>query len=904
MHRHGLIGISLALLLHVSTPAAAASGVTGLTCEGRVAPALVDTLAPRFSWRLESNARGVVQRAYELEVAREAADGAEVEVVASTGRIESDQTQWVEVPRLRLQPRCAYTWRVRIWAGAGEASAWSDSTRFHTGLLGEPWPAAWISDGRKIGVNEWPPARYFRKTFVLDHRPVRARLYVSALGLVQPWLNGRKVSEDLFSPGWPDYRKRAFYVAYDVTNLMADRANTLGLVLGDGWYSGTLLPKHQYGATPMVSAWLELTAADGTITRVSTDGNGEWAEGPITRQGIYVGESFDARREDESWSTPHGGTAWTWQAVTVEPTPAIAMDARLSEPVRRIETIKPVSSRAVAPGVHLLDLGQNMVGWVRLKVQAPAGQEITLRFTEMLEADGSLHTRNLRSAEATARYVAKGQGVETWEPRFTYFGFRYVQVSGLETLPEDAITGVVVHTDLERTGHFECSDPLINQLYRNTIWGQKGNFLELPTDCPQRDERLGWTGDAQVFCHTANYNFQSGSFYRQWLAALRDSYQPDGPDPGYGAVAPSIGFKTGSAGWADAMTVVPWMTYLHTGDRRLIAENFADARRWVAVMQAQASDGIRRSPRSYGDWLAPGYLPREAPTPYELIATAYYAYSTHLVARMAEVLGEDALVAQYNALFEAVRAAFQREFIDADGKITSGEQTACLLALAFGLVSEEQRPRMIGHLKSAIAAHDFHLSTGFIGTPLLASTLSEVGLTDLAYRIVRQETYPGWLFSVKNGATTVWERWDSWTPEDGFNAQGMNSFNHYAYGSVVGWFYDTVAGIKPDPIPPGWKHFILAPEPGGDLSFARATVQTPRGEIRSHWQTHDRGLSWEVSIPPNTHALVRVPAASAKQVTESGKPLGTLISDDAWGEADGRVSFELPSGTYHFEVNP
>jgi alpha-L-rhamnosidase len=535
-------------------------------------------------------------------------------------------------------------------------------------------------------------------------------------------------------------------------------------------------------------------------------------------------------------------------------------------------------------------------------VRAPAGQEIKLRFAEMLEADGTLHTKNLRTARATARYIARGGGTETWEPRFTYFGFRYVELSGVPAPADDAVTGVVMHTDLPRIGRFECSQPLLNKLFANTLWGQKGNFLELPTDCPQRNERLGWTGDAQVFCNTANYNLASGAFYRQWSWALADSFK-DGVDGGYGDVAPDTGLKTGSAGWGDAGVIVPWVTWLHTGDRRVLEENFDTIQRWIALQEAHWPDGIRRSKQSYGDWLAPGYPANKAPTPYVLIATAYFARSTQLAAQMADVLGLPELAVKYRALWAKIKTAFRKEFIAADGRITSDEQTAYLLALGFDLAPDELRPAMVEHLLRVVAAKDNHLATGFLGTPLLAPVLTQLGRTDLVYTVVQQETYPGWLFSVKNGATTIWERWDSWTPDRGFNKDGMNSFNHYAYGSIVEWFYDTVAGLKPDAAAPGWKRFHIAPQPGGGLTHVKAAVETPYGVAACRWRLEDRRLFVEIDVPANTEALVRLPAAKAGLVREGGRPLERLRDAKDVKVADGSVAMMLPAGSYWFTID-
>ncbi|MBI5381725.1 MAG: family 78 glycoside hydrolase catalytic domain [Opitutae bacterium] len=871
-----------------------------LRCEGLERSALVDTAEPRFSWQLRSAERGVRQTAYQVRVVVALPDGQPGAVVADTGRVASDQSQWVTVSGFKATPRTAYQWQVRVWDQRERPTEWSGVARFETGLLGGEWPAQWVGDGYQVAKHEAPRARYFRKVFTLPQAPVRARLLVSALGLVEPWLNGRQVARDCFVPGWPDYRKRAFYVAYDVTRELRAGVNVCGLILGDGWYSGTMLRQTQIGTQPLVSAALEITDTAGQTSVVATDGTWQWAEGPIRSNSIYHGETFDARLDQPGWCRVEG-CSWTWQPAQVAPKPAIELTARISPPVRRIEGLRPVERREVRPGVFIYDLGQNMVGWVRLKAQAPAGQEIQLRFAEMLEADGSLHTANLRSARATARYIAKGEGMEYWEPRFTFFGFRYVEVTGLAAPADDAVIGVVLHSDLTRIGRFECSNPLLNKLYANTLWGQKGNFLELPTDCPQRNERLGWTGDAQVFCNTANYNLAAGTFYRQWLAAVRDGFKP-GTNGGFGDVAPQTDLNHGSAGWSDAGAIVPWVTWLHTADQRLLEENFPAIQQWVELQATEAPEGIRRSRKSYGDWLAPGYKPSQAPTPYVLIATAYFARSTDIAAQIAERLGRAEVAAKNRALLAKIKTAFRKEFIADDGRIACDEQTAYLLALGFDLVPAELRPKMIEHLVRVIGAKNNHLATGFIGTPLLTPVLTQIGRPDLAYAVVLQETYPGWLFSVKNGATTIWERWDSWTPEGGFNKDGMNSFNHYAYGSVVEWFYDGIAGLRPEPSAPGWKRFTIAPQLGGGLTFARAQLETPYGRTVSGWRIESGQLTLEITIPDNTQATVSLPTTDPATVQEGGRPLAQLSGMRNLTPKAGRLELTLPSGDYVFTL--
>lgn len=904
--------VSLAALVSFAMAAAPSSKLSHLTCEGLVEPMLIDTSKPRVSWRIESSELGARQTAFQLRIAELAPNGSARPDALETSRIVSDQSQWVGIPGFSAKPKTRYEWQVRVWLTSASARetdlGWSAPAHFETGLLHTSWPraAAWISDGVPTPLNTPLPARHLRGEFDVAEQPAKARLYFSAFGLVEPWLNGRKVGEnDFFVPGWPDYRDRTYYVAFDVTDRIQTGKNVLGLILADGWFSSTLMAGTQFGTQPLASAFLELTDSTGKVTTVATNKSWQAADGPIRAQAIYFGENFDARLDDPNWSTAQNASSWPWRPVQVHGTSTAvrAITAHSAPPVRRIEELKPISRRETSPGVFLFDLGQNMVGWVRLKIQAPAGREVRIRFVEMLEADGTPHRLNLRSARAEALYTARGADTpEIWEPRFSFFGFRYVELHGVDQPLDDAITGIVLHSDLPRIGRFESSNPLLNQLYANTVWGQKGNFLEVPTDCPQRDERLGWTGDAQVFANTALYNFASHAFYRQWLITLRDGYRDEpGGLSGFPDIAPDTGLRYGSAGWGDAGVIIPYITWLQTGDRRILEENFDLMQQWVDAQARDWPDGIRRSARSYGDWLAPGFRPQDAPTPYELIATAYFARTADLTARVAAELGRTDAAQRNRALFENIKAAFRREFIGDDGKITSDEQTAYLLALGFDLVPDELRAATAAHLERTFAEKNHHLATGFLGTPLIAPVLTELDRTHLVYRVLLQETYPGWLFSVKNGATTIWERWDSWTPEHGFNSEGMNSFNHYAYGSVIEWFYDTIAGLKPDSTSPGWKHFHIAPQPGGDLTHAKATLETPYGLAASDWKIVNGKFELTATIPPNTTAEIALPSSDLTTATESNQPLSSLNAQNL-RVSENRIRLTLPAGTYYFST--
>jgi alpha-L-rhamnosidase len=898
------ICLSLAMVARSAQGASTSLSIVELRCEGLREAEQVDSVAPRFSWRLESEARGVLQTAFQLRITEIDGFGRALSTPMESVRIFSEETQWVVMPGFVAKPRTSYVWQVRSWDNQGAVSGWSEPQRFGTGLLGDKWPADWIGDGRTLGLHKTTSARHFRNLFNVDRTPVSARLFVTAQGLVEPWINGQPVTQDQFVPGWPDYKDRMFYVAYNVTPLIQAGQNFWGMILGDGWYSGTMLPQHQFGQEARFSAFLDLTYADGTVTTLTTGKDWRFSdEGPITLNSIYQGETYDARRARADWCSPGMASDWNWREVSVRLAKHFfqTFTARISPPVRRIETIKPISVKKAGPAVFIYDLGQNMVGWARLRVRAPAGREVTLRFAEMLTADGRLFTSNLRKAAATARYIAKGVGVEEWEPRFTFFGFRYVELSGVEKPLDDAVLGVVVHNDLPRIGQFECSDPLLNQLYKNALWSQKGNFLEVPTDCPQRDERLGWTGDAQVFAPTAHFNMESDRFFRQWLFSVRDSLR-DGPNGGFPDNAPHTGWGFGNNGWGEAGIIIPWIAWLHSGDRQVLAENLPAIQHALELMALEAPDGIRRSRPGWGDWLSPGYEMYKSPPRHELIATAYFAHAADLAGKIADILGRPALAVSNFALRDKAKAAYQREFIAADGRVADDVQTSYLLTLAFDLAPAALREKVIGHLLRTIAEKNNHLATGFLGTPLLTPVLSAIGRTDLAYTVLRQKTFPGWLLAVENGATTIWERWDGWTPENGFYRHPMNSFNHYANGSVVAWFYNTIAGLQPLPETPGWKRFRIAPQPGGGLTSASASVNTPYGLAASSWKTGADHLNLSVRIPANTHAEIVLKTDKPANVTLDGMLLAKHKLASEIKTNAGRTTVVLPSGRYDLVI--
>ena len=885
-----------------------------LRCEHLEDPVGLDETTPRFSWQLRDDRIGARQSAYEIAVT--SADGA---VVWSSGRIAGGDSLFISYGGQKLRPHTRYLWRVRLWDHAGAATPWSAAARWTTGFLGGRWPssAAWI--GMRVAEpKKSTPVRYLRSpVFELASPPITAHLHLTALGIFEAHLNGTKVGGDTLTPGWTDYRRRTEYLTYDVTAQLHAGRNVLGALLADGWYAGKLAWHRQrrlYGPTPALLAALRIGFADGSVRWITTGRNWKVSTGAWLAADLYDGEEFDARADHAGWSTPAFDDS-TWkrgQAVRVSS--ALEINAKQTPPIRAVETLRPRAVTEPQPGRFIFDLGQNMVGTVRVHIpDAAAGTRVTLRYGEMLNADGSLYTANLRSAIATDTFVAAGSGNEVYEPRFTFHGFRYVELSGLPTAPtRDTLAGIVWQSDLPAAGEFSCSAPLLNRLQQNIRWGQRGNYLDLPTDCPQRDERLGWTGDAQIFIGTAAFNYDIASFFRKWCRDLRDGQTSNGsfPDVAPDALAVARERKPeafphphdGNAAWGDAGVICPWTVYQRYGDTRILAENYAAMTAWIAYQQRTSRDLVRPD-TAYGDWLATDAVtPFRAPTPCDLIGTAYFAESTRLVAATARVLGRRADAARHTALYARIVAAFQREYVTPAGRVAGDTQTGYLLALGFDLLPAKLRPRAVSRLVYLIEKNGNRLATGFVGTPLLCPVLSRFGRDDVAYRLLLQREYPSWLYPVVNGATTMWERWNSWNAETGFGDIGMNSFNHYAYGAVGEWMYRTIGGIDFEAATPAFKRLRLAPAPGGGLTRAKATFASPHGVVRSEWRRERSRWIWRVTVPANTTAAVRVPARRIEDVRVDGKTLRQASGvSHARLEAD-RVTFDFAAGAFEVVV--
>ena len=747
---------------------------------------------------------------------------------------------------------------------------------------------------------QYLPSPYLRKEFNVSAPIKRAVIYVTAQGFFELHLNGKRVSDEYFMPGWTDYHKRIYYRSYDVTDMLSRGPNAIGAILGDGWFRGNIsnLGQNHYGKRIRLMSQLHIDYVDGRSEMIASDKSWKASFGPIMESDMQAGETYDARREMPGWDRS-GFDDSNWATVDSGSTIKPMIQAYPGVPVRKTQALPTVQLTKPTPDAYVFDLGQNFSGWIRLKVRGNAGDKVVMRFAEMLNADGTVYTENLRSARATDTYILKGEpssssatpgqaAEEVWEPRFTFHGFRYVQITGLSGKPSpEMVTGMVIHSDAPMTSSFECSNPMLNQLHQNIVWGQRSNYLEVPTDCPQRDERLGWTGDTQVFIRSGCYNQDVASFFTKWIVDLMDTQNSEGT---FGQQAP-VFHGHGSPAWADAGVICPWTIYRVYGDLRLIQQHYGAMARFIDYCSQKGLKGP--GSRGFGDWLAVG-----SKTPKELISAAYFGYSTSLMIEMADALGKSADAAQYRKLFQDISAEFQKSFVDADGKIAGDSQTGYCLALHFNLLTAVQREQAAAHLVDRIKAKDNHLSVGFVGVSLLLPTLTEIGRSDLAYRLIQNKTYPSWGYSIEQGATTIWERWNSYTKDKGFGSAGMNSFNHYAYGACHEWMFRSMLGIDSDGA--GFRKIVMKPELGAGVTWAKGHYDSINGRIESNWEIEDGNFQWSIVVPPNTMATVYVPAQKIEEVSVDGQMGGSSSDMEFLRMEKDRAVFKVGSGRYEF----
>jgi alpha-L-rhamnosidase len=878
--------------------------ISSLLCENLSNPINLDMKQPRFSWKLQSETRNVRQTAYELRVSE---DPAFKNLTWTSGKVPSDQSVQVQYGGGQLASAKKYFWQVRAWDNHNNNSGWSDAASWKMGMLNSnDWKAKWISPAyEEDSINR--PSPVLRKQFTTTKKIASAFAYVTAHGLYEATINGKRIGDAFFTPGWTSYNKRLQYQVYDVTSLLQNGANAIGVTLGNGWFRGVIgytNNKNVYGRDISLLFQLDIAYTDGTRSQIISDESWKSSTSSIRYSEIYNGETIDARVEKKGWQLPTYDDS-QWSSVQVMPFSKEILIATYNEPVRKHEIFKPVKIFRTPAGEQVIDYGQNLVGWVMVKATGKAGDTISIQHAEVLDKSGNFYTENLRAAKATDHYILSGGQNETFEPHFTFHGFRYIKIVGnVGSINPENFTAVALYSDMQPTGSFSTSNQLINQLQHNIQWGQKGNFVDVPTDCPQRDERLGWTGDAQVFSRTAAYNMRVNNFFAKWLKDLALDQGPNGAVP---FVIPNIlGQPIGATGWADAGTIIPWNMYLAYGDKRILEEQYNSMKSWVGYMEKSSKDYLWNTGFHFGDWLFYSLdndnIGRSAITDKYLIAQCFFAYSTQLMINTAKVLGKQADASYYTDLLQKVKDAFVKEYVTSTGRLISGTQTAYVLALNFDVLPDALRQQAVDRLVQNIKDYGDHLTTGFLGTPYLCHVLSRFGKTDVAYKLLMQETFPSWLYPVKMGATTIWERWNGIRPDSSFASASMNSFNHYAYGAIGDWMYRVAAGVDTYQDGPGYKHIRIEPHIGGGLTDVNADLDTYYGKVSCHWKVEDSQVVYDIEIPANTSADIFLPATSNSMIEESGKPLNSSIEMQIANPENGLIKITVGSGKYHYVV--
>ena len=916
-----------------------------LKCEYLENPIGIDVLSPRLSWKIKTTSDHIInqeQVAYQILVATSREKLSEVDAdLWNTGKIISDSNKQITYQGTKLNSKQKCYWKVKIWNTESNYTTWSAAAKWSMGLLEDSdWSAEWIGDSPDLaqkGYRDYladyrsknavpknilpvpPSSPMLRKRFNLTKEISDAMLYVSALGYYEIGLNGNKVGNHVLSPEWTDYNKRVQYQTYDVTQNLENGANVLFAILGDGWYLGMLGPtkwhtdyprRGVYGNDRRLIAQLVINYMDGTKEVIDTDES--WkinSDGYIISADNFLGQKIDARKIPAGWRNIEFDDV-SWTNAFVDKGIQKNLEAQKNEPIRVYKEFKPVEIMEIG-GDFIVDFGQNLTGWTTLKIQGKRGISLKIRHGEMLNEDGTLYTANLAAAIQEDAYILSGKQ-DVFEPTFTYHGFRFIEVSGLDqALDKKMISALAVASDSEITGKFECSNSKLNQLWQNIVWTQRNNMTSVPTDCPQRDERMGWMGDAQVFCQTSMFSMDMAAFYTKWIKDIRDAQSERGtfPDIAPHANKPDIRFSNAPA-WADAGVIIPWRMYQNYGDKEILIGHYDAMKRYLENIKGQNPDHIWLNDvgNNYGDWLnantivAEGYSNERGEVPKDVFATAFYANSVKLFAKIAVVLDKKEDAKTYQVLYENIRKKFNEAFVDENVRIKGNTQSAYALALNFDLLPKENQIVAFEHLIECIEEYDYRISTGFVTTIMLMKELVRHGRVDIAYNLIESERFPSWIYSIDQGATTIWERWDGYVKGRGFQNPGMNSFNHYSIGAVGEWMYRIILGINPSEEYPGFKHFTIKPQPGGTLNWAKGSYKSINGLISSEWRKDKKKFKLDVEIPVNTSATIILPVNRNALIKLNSKSLAVeMVNSDH--NMKNETAIDLGSGKYSFEVS-
>ena len=872
--------------------------VVDLRTQNLKEPLGIDTRRPNFSWKLKSANKNVLQTAYEIILVHNKVS------LWNTGKIISSESIHVSYKGDSLRSDTQYGWKVRVWDNLGNISEWSSTTFFRTAFFEKKqWKANWI----EIGFAEDSirrPVQLFRKEFSVKKKIASATLYISAHGLYEAQINGKKVGEVFLTPGWTSYNTRLQYQAFDVTNALNSGNNAIGVSVGNGWYRGNLAYpklKNVFGKSLGLLAQINITYSDGSKEAIITDQNWKCATGAIKFSELYHGEIRDANLERNGWANVKYNDEG-WNAVIVKDYSLDNLVTTENELVKKQESLKAVKYIITPKGEKVIDFGQNMVGWAKIKISGNKGDSIIIKHAEVLDKKGNFYTENLRTAKATATYILKGEGTEILEPSFTFFGFRYIKLDKFNgAVNLENFSAEVIHSDIKPTGSFSCSNPLINQLQHNIQWSQKGNFLDIPTDCPQRDERLGWTGDAQMFSRTAIFNFDVHNFLSKWMKDLAADQQPNGMVP---YVVPNVlGSNVGaSTGWADAATIIPWNLYITYGDTTILRNQYSSMKSWIKFMTDHSTNNLYNQGFHHGDWLNIfGHdINKPAYTDKYLIAQCFYANSVQIIINSAKVLKNTIDEKYYIDLLAKIKKAFVDEYITGNGRLVSNDQTAYALALNFDILPETLRKQAAERLANDIKNRGYQFTTGLLGILYLCPVLTRYGYHDVATKLLMREKYPSWLYPVKMGATTIWERWDGMKPDSSFQDVSMNSFNHYAFGVIGDWMYRDIAGLDTYEDEVAYKHIKIKPNITQGLTNAKASLETSYGLASSSWVLEKNKLTLDITIPPNTYANVFLPNKNKTITVENGHLLEENGNLKIITKTAEYIEIRVGSGNYQF----